>query len=211
MYYICIIYKMKVLLTSSSILYFLHNKGLYKSKDSLDCEDDVLKFAKKAICILNPDGDSQAKGIVEIGQIQINKPVHIKGKFSGLGLNSKHGFHIHQWGNLSQGCVTAGPHFNPNQKNHGGPYDNDRHIGDLGNVESDSNGHAVFELVDHEISLFGRNSVVGRSMVLHKNEDDLGKGGFEDSLTTGHSGSRIACGVIGLAEFSKEDLFNYLY
>ena len=27
--------------------------------------------------------------------------------------------------------------------------------------------------------------------------DDLGKGGFEDSKTTGHAGGRAACGVIG--------------
>ena len=52
------------------------------------------------------------------------------------------------------------------------------------------------------IKLFGDESVVGRSCVVHADKDDLGKGGFSDSLTTGHSGARVACGVIGLtAEF----------
>jgi len=32
---------------------------------------------------------------------------------------------------------------------------------------------------------------------IHKDEDDLGQGGFPDSQTTGHAGARIACGVIG--------------
>ena len=37
----------------------------------------------------------------------------------------------------------------------------------------------------------------GRSVIIHADEDDYGLGGFEDSLTTGHSGKRIACAVIG--------------
>ena len=37
----------------------------------------------------------------------------------------------------------------------------------------------------------------GRSIIIHADEDDYGLGGKEDSLTTGHSGKRIACGIIG--------------
>jgi superoxide dismutase, Cu-Zn family len=54
-----------------------------------------------------------------------------------------------------------------------------------------------------KISLFGDDSIVGRSCVIHKNEDDLGKGGHADSLTTGNSGPRVACGVIGLTNEFK--------
>ena len=32
---------------------------------------------------------------------------------------------------------------------------------------------------------------------VHADPDDLGKGGHPDSLTTGHAGGRLACGVIG--------------
>ena len=35
---------------------------------------------------------------------------------------------------------------------------------------------------------------------VHADEDDLGRGGFEDSKTTGHAGGRLACGVIGLGK-----------
>ena len=33
---------------------------------------------------------------------------------------------------------------------------------------------------------------------VHTDEDDLGKGGFDDSKTTGHADGRLACGVIGI-------------
>ena len=49
-----------------------------------------------------------------------------------------------------------------------------------------------------KLSLFGeKKNILGRSIVVHKNPDDLGKGGFEDSLETGHSGPRLDCAVIG--------------
>uniref|UniRef100_A0A6B2LPH7 Superoxide dismutase [Cu-Zn] n=1 Tax=Arcella intermedia TaxID=1963864 RepID=A0A6B2LPH7_9EUKA len=113
----------------------------------------------------------------------------------------KHGFHIHQWGDLREGCTTAGPHFNPFGKNHGGPSEGDRHVGDLGNVVAGADGKAELDVEDKQVSLFGENSVIGRAVVVHADEDDLGKGGHSDSLTTGHAGGRIACGIIGVGNF----------
>jgi Cu-Zn family superoxide dismutase len=40
----------------------------------------------------------------------------------------------------------------------------------------------------------------GRSLIVHADEDDLGLGGHEDSITTGHSGARIACALWGRAK-----------
>lgn len=85
------------------------------------------------------------------------------------------------------------------QKNHGSPKEKERHIGDLGNIEANEGGIAVFNFLDEQISLINtKRNILGRAVVVHADADDLGKGGQADSNTTGHAGGRIACGVIGL-------------
>lgn len=73
-----------------------------------------------------------------------------------------------------------------------------RHVGDLGNIQANSAGEAVINITDNIISLRGCNNIIGRSIVVHSGEDDLGKGNSSLSLTTGNSGGRWACGVIGI-------------
>ena len=140
----------------------------------------------------------QATGVVKFEQDSEFEACQISGLFKNLTPNHKHGFHIHQYGDLSEGCKTAGPHWNPEGKTHGGPGDSERHYGDLGNVQSDSNGNGEYKLSDHLVSLFGETSVIGRSCVLHKQTDDLGRGGDAESKKTGNAGARISCGTIGL-------------
>ncbi|XLS98494.1 hypothetical protein HN51_041229, partial [Arachis hypogaea] len=48
-------------------------------------------------------------------------------------------------------------------------------------------------IVDNQIPLIGPNSVVGRALVVHKLEDELGKGGKELNLSIGNAGGRLAC------------------
>ena len=134
----------------------------------------------------------------------------IKGHITGFPpdlYGTKHGFHIHETGDLREGCKSLKGHYNPFGKDHGGRLttDNwgrpkinfDRHVGDLGNIEVDNNGVAKFEFEDPLIQLSGPINVIGRSVVFHEGQDDLGLGGHEDSRTTGHAGARIGCGIIG--------------
>eukprot|EP01084_Bolivina_argentea_P001419 2615_1 len=156
---------------------------------------------RRAVCILNASGGSKVKGTVVFEQhiTSSHRLTKITAQVSGL-TPGKHGFHIHELGDLSDGCKSAKGHYNPHKTDHGGPNIENRHVGDLGNIVANKEGNATFELVDELVQLNGENSVLGRSVVVHAGEDDLGKGGFEDSLITGHAGARVACGVIGLSE-----------
>jgi superoxide dismutase, Cu-Zn family len=96
-------------------------------------------------------------------------------------------------------CLTGlGPHFNPHNANHGGPTSSVRHVGDLGNISTDSSGTAKGTVEDKQVKLIGPESIIGRMIVVHAGEDDLGQGGNEESLKTGNAGGRAACGVIGV-------------
>ncbi len=50
--------------------------------------------------------------------------------------------------------MTAGAHFNPFGKTHGGPDKEERHVGDMGNIESDGK-IALLDYVDKVLSLTG--------------------------------------------------------
>ena len=147
---------------------------------------------------MNPDGGSNVSGLVHLVHKEGSK-CKITAEIKGL-TPGQHGFHIHQFGNLTQGCKTAGPHFNPFGKTHGCPGREERHVGDLGNVVAGDDGVAKLEIEDELVSLFGENTVYGRSFVVHAGVDDLGDGGHELSKTTGNAGGRLACGVIGISD-----------
>ncbi|XP_030850468.1 superoxide dismutase [Cu-Zn] isoform X2 [Strongylocentrotus purpuratus] len=123
--------------------------------------------------------------------------VSVKGEVTGLA-PGQHGFHIHQFGDYTNGCVSAGGHFNPFGKEHGAPEDEMRHVGDLGNIIADASGKVDVNLSDKLLSLSGPQSIIGRAVVVHADVDDLGKGGHATSKTTGNAGGRLACGVIGI-------------
>ena len=119
----------------------------------------------------------------------------VKGTITGLkpGL---HGFHIHEFGDMSDGCKSMGGHYNPDGVDHGDI--NEGHVGDLGNITADESGTAKFTIEAKRVDLIGERSVIGRGFVVHEDEDDLGKGGDAESLKTGNAGERLACGVITL-------------
>uniref|UniRef100_A0A6C0I458 Superoxide dismutase copper/zinc binding domain-containing protein n=1 Tax=viral metagenome TaxID=1070528 RepID=A0A6C0I458_9ZZZZ len=127
--------------------------------------------------------------------------VRIDVSIQGLKKNALHGFHVHECGDMSEQCESMCAHFNPTNEVHGSPNSVHRHIGDLGNLETDANGCASYSFLDDKIRLRGtKYNIIGRGLIIHADPDDCGLGGHEDSLTTGHAGKRIACAVIGYAK-----------
>jgi len=114
----------------------------------------------------------------------------------------KHGFHIHKAGDLrGEGCTGACEHFHVGApQDHGskpgtkGP----RHTGDLGNIEQ--TGITYSYLIPH----IKPEDLLGRALIIHEDEDDLGQGNFPDSKITGHSGARIGCAIFGRSTCSKK-------
>ncbi|XP_016992947.2 extracellular superoxide dismutase [Cu-Zn] isoform X1 [Drosophila takahashii] len=141
--------------------------------------------------------NTQVKGNVTFTQNDCGQNVHVRVQLEGL-KEGKHGFHIHEKGDLTNGCVSMGAHYNPDKVDHGGPDHEVRHVGDLGNLEANSSGIIDITYTDPVITLTGKLAVIGRGVVVHELEDDLGLGNHTDSKKTGNAGGRIACGVIGI-------------
>ena len=183
------------------------NGNSYISWPIEQLENDVVKEIREASqkntiyakCELEHIVDGVDKGDFLFKQ-EPGKPVLVVGRVTGL-TPGKHGFHIHEFGDLSNGCESAGPHYNPDGVDHG---DLDRgHAGDLGNVVADKNGIAKIGIVLKRVDLHGDRNILGRAIVVHADEDDLGKGGDQESLKTGNAGDRLGCGVIRLATLNE--------
>lgn len=143
---------------------------------------------------LLPVGLPQLYGQVLFRQFYPLGTVQVIVNLRGLPTNDKQqrAIHIHQYGDLSEGFVTAGPHYNPLGVDH------PSHPGDLGNFFP-SNGTIRRRLNVEAATLFGGQSILGRAVVIHEKEDDLGLGQDEESKRSGNAGRRIAGCVIGIS------------
>lgn len=156
-------------------------------------EGSDTKGLSKAVCVLKATEGNNVSGTVTFTQTKDG--VEIVAHVMGLKPNSKHGFHIHEFGDISSpdGKSTGG-HFNPAGHDHAGPASSKRHVGDLGNLESDGSGHAMYKRVDKTVQIHGEHTILSRGITIHAGTDDL------KSQPTGAAGARVAVGVIGLAK-----------
>lgn len=152
--------------------------------------------AKEAVAVIQPTAGSTVHGVVHF--TQMDHQVKVVADLSGFAPNSVHGFHIHEFGDVSDPKgMSAGGHFNPMHFAHAGPSNPHRHAGDLGNIDADAKGNAHLELTLDNVSLGGDNSILGRSVVVHKDPDDY------KTQPTGNAGARLGVGVIGVAKPAK--------
>jgi len=155
--------------------------------------------------VLNESFNSMSEGAVAVfrtdtiyGDIVVTNyrdGVKLKAHFTQLP-PGKHGFHIHKAGDLrGEGCHGLCEHYDTGKNSHGGApeHGGQRHTGDLGNIELKDGTFYK----DYYIKGISVKDLWGRSVIVHEGEDDLGKGTYEDSKTTGHSGARIGCAIFG--------------
>lgn len=143
---------------------------------------------KQAAADIHPASNSGVSGRVVF--IQEKDGIRVVAELSGLKPGT-HGFHIHEKGDCSAPDATsAGAHFNPSNEPHAAPDAEKRHVGDLGNIVADQNGHATLERVDTVIRFDGEKSILGKSVIVHEKADDF------KTQPTGDAGARVGCGVI---------------
>ena len=150
-------------------------------------EQDTLEMAYAQ---LQPTEGNDVRGTVSFTEA----PEGVRVVASVMGLEEgEHGFHIHETGDCSApDASSAGGHYAPDDSPHGAPTDaqDQRHLGDLGNITAEANGQASYERVDEYLTLSGPNSIIGKAVIVHENPDDL------ETQPTGNAGPRLACGVI---------------
>ena len=142
-----------------------------------------------ATAVVRPASGSQVHGSVKF--TQVGNRVRVNAEIAALS-PGLHGFHIHEKGDCSKPDGTsAGAHFNPHGKKHGGPESAERHGGDLGNLKADEYGKATLSLMLDGISVSkDADGVIGRGIIVHAGPDDL------KTDPTGNSGGRLGCGAI---------------
>ncbi len=158
---------------------------------------DMPADIKEAVAVLHgTQGNEKIMGVVRFSDTGAG--VKVTGEIMGLEPNSKHGFHVHEFGDCSDmaKATSAGGHFNPDGHMHGAPSPQ-AHAGDMGNVDADASGTAKINVMLPDATISGKNAILGRGVILHAKIDDL------KTQPAGNSGDRIACAVIGIAQVKK--------
>jgi superoxide dismutase, Cu-Zn family len=153
-------------------------------------DDEMAAEPLTATAVLEPRSGSEVSGTITFTELA--EGVRVTGEVSGLEPGPR-GFHVHEHGDCSdEDGMSAGGHFNPTDAPHGAPHADEHHVGDMGNVVADEEGVARIDQVFAFLTLTeGQpSSIVGRSVIVHAEEDDL------VSQPTGDAGARLACGII---------------
>lgn len=148
--------------------------------------------AKKLVVpIMTSHGDSAGSATFKENKAGTQLTITLKLKNLPFG---EHAVHIH----ANPVCDApdfkgAGPHFNPEMKQHGFENPMGHHAGDLPknvSIGEDHMGEITYKVDYLTLAPGAQNSVLGHSIMIHEKADDM------KTDPTGSAGNRIACGVI---------------
>lgn len=148
------------------------------------------KLEKGRAIIMPLTSNSKVRGVVTF--TENTEGLKVSANLQGL-TPGKHGFHVHEYGDVSDHGNAAGAHYNPNDTKHGyvvteGFYK--AHAGDFGNITADENGNATLDLLVPGIFLSGgKYNIAGRALIVHEKADDF-------SQPAGNAGARFGGGAI---------------
>jgi Cu-Zn family superoxide dismutase len=146
--------------------------------------------ADKASAVLkDPKGN-------EVGQVTLTEvPTGVLLSLDLAGFPAgDHALHIHAVGKCEPPKFeSAGPHFNPENKEHGLKNPQGPHAGDMPNIHIPKSGKVKIEVLNQMVSLSGKNALLdddGSAIVIHEGADDY------TSDPAGHAGNRLACAAL---------------
>ncbi|KAF1743875.1 hypothetical protein MXB_3163 [Myxobolus squamalis] len=80
----------------------------------------MIETGNSSRCGIATIDSPEISGSVILCQKSRSSAIQLKGILTFKGRkNSSHGFHVHEFGDLRNGCISAGPHFNPFGSKHG--------------------------------------------------------------------------------------------
>ena len=176
------------------------------ASDAYDEARDVLGVARVpdgarvAVARVSAPADTSTGVSGTVTFVELTDGVRVRYDLAGLAPGA-HGLHVHQTGSCAAGDFdddgyaeaggAAGSHLNPGNDPHGAiDADMDeKHAGDLGNVDVGSDGRASGAKNTGSLAFSGDRTVLGRAIIVHADPDE-----FMDAGAM--AGGRVGCGVI---------------